>query len=123
MTLSRPPTMILTVGPSTFFPAGAAPLWEVAASLAQAASGSRRTAARAAAAVLRMVGEPLWTKRKRGSAAVAGVGRLPAEQALLGEGQQALGEQRDHGQDGHRGVHARRVEGALRGRDHQAQAL
>src|SRR4051812_15711358 len=133
MTLSRPPTMILTFVPlpSPLLPASAEVL--LAASLAQAVSEVRASrpdaASEAYLAVLRMgvhvlvgggggeggcLGALGLGAALCGPDSVLGVRRLPPEDAVLGEGQQALGDECDGREDDHRGVDAGGVEGALR---------
>src|SRR5690348_6542065 len=117
MTLSRPPTMILTLSPLPPPPPLPVSAVDPAASLAQAVSeesASRPAAAREAyLAVLRMRSRP-WERAVRGrrgglvrgGRSAVGTGRLPAEDAALGEGQQPFGGEGDDREDDHRGVDA-----------------
>src|SRR3954470_10879266 len=119
MTLSRPPTMILTCSPLPPPPLLPESAVELAASLAQAVSEVRASSPAAAnagyRAVMRMRIHVLvkgWEAVRgrsrggwaRGGSAV-GIRRLPAEDAALGEGEQSFGEEGDDGEDDHRGVH------------------
>src|SRR4051812_27234710 len=112
MTLSMPPTMILTLSPLP-------PLDAEVRESRQALKDRAVTAARAAA-VTRV------TVRMRDSSDLgfdAGRGGTPAQEAAFEQGEQPFGEQRDHRDDDHSGVDAGGVERALRMVDEQAEAL
>src|SRR4051812_22835432 len=129
-----PPTMILTVPPCLPPP----PPEEVRESR-QAARDRAVVAASAAAAIrgggriessprLRTDADPRRGVPRAGDGGsdlrvVAGGRRPPAQQATLEEGEEPLGEQRDHRDDDHSGVDAGRVERALGVVDEEAEAL
>src|SRR6185312_14612803 len=127
-----PPTMRVTVG-SAAFPPEPEPELE----LEQAVSEPVRATApmTAPVRVLLSMAKPflVFVDGERGGTSTRGRGsdrgglgrggRAPGEQAALDAGEQELDDERDRGDDEHRGEHPVRVELVLRGGDDQAEAL
>src|SRR5215211_3684462 len=119
MTLSIPPTMILTCGVPF---ADTAPARESRQPVIAAASSSAPMVA-ARIRVFFMMGRSLRMRCLQPRVGGGGGRGTPGEEAAFEQGEQPLREQGDDGDNEHSGVDAGGVEGALRVVDEQAEAL